>query len=372
VYPERVRQRLAFLSLCAVWAAVLWGACSSPERSGVGGGVQSGSVASSSASGFVSDGASICGSEYHNALTKYPLLYFVIDRSGSMSDLEGGVSRYEKVRLATLDLVNTLGALVRVGVTLFPSPDAGPGTECLPGEEVFSPKVNPGSAFEDAIDSFPLGGTPIASTLQAVRPKLASQPSPKVVILATDGGPNCNSQLSCDASQCMINIAGECPPSTNCCAPPEGLVENCLDHQATAAAIDALVAEGTNVYVIGIPGSELFGTVLDQMAVHGGVPVSGMPEYYYRVDDLDGLADVFKEIARELVSCTFDLADPPEDQGLTNVYFDGEVVFLDPVDGWTWVDADTVELVGAACETLKSGAVEQVQIVSGCPSVAPQ
>jgi hypothetical protein len=356
--------------LAATWFGVLYAACHRGDPEGTGGS-DADSANATTTTGFSSDGADICGNEYHDALSKYPLIYFVLDRSGSMSDLEDGVTRYEKVRLATLELVDSLGALVRVGLTLYPSPNAGLGSECLAGEEVYSPKVNPGSQFENALDVEPIGGTPTAATLQAVRPHLSNQPAPKVVILATDGAPNCNSALTCGADSCIVNIAGQCPIA-NCCEPPEGVVENCLDYAATLDAIDALVAEGTNVYVVGIPGSELFGTALNGMALHGNVPLTNADQYYYKVDDLDGLAEVFKGIARELVSCTFDLTDPPEEQGLTNVYFDGNVVYLDPENGWTWVDGDTVELVGAACESLKDGQVEQVQIVSGCPTETPK
>ncbi len=363
------RVRVALLLSAGAWAAALHGACGSRETDGGGG--RAAVAAATTGTGFVSDGAHICGNEFHDALTKYPLIYLVLDRSGSMQAVEDGATRYEKVRLATLDFVDTLGALVRVGVTIFPAEAAGPGSECLAGTEVYSPKVDPGAAFAAAIDTDPWGGTPTAATLQYVRPKLASQPAPKVVILATDGGPNCNSSATCTAAECVVNLAGECPAGVNCCQPPDGFVENCLDRVPTLDAIEALAAEGTPVYVVGIPGSQPFATVLNQMALAGGVPLAGAAQYYYRVDDLDGLAEVFKGIASDLVSCTFDLTDAPAEQGLTNVYVNGEVLVQDPVNGWVWLDADTIELVGAACDQLKSGAVEQVQIVSGCPTETP-
>jgi hypothetical protein len=359
------------LLACAGWGGVLYGACGSRERPGNETGASSATVGATTG-GFVSDGAHLCGNELHDALTEHPLIYLVIDRSGSMLALDEGETRYEKVRLATLELVDSLGALVRVGLTVFPAPEADQGNECLPGKEVFAPEVNPGAGFEDAIDQDPFGGTPIAATLQALRPKLMAEAQPRVILLATDGGPNCNAGASCGPSECIINIEGECPPNENCCEPPEGLVENCLDRQPTVDAIIALENEGTPVYVIGIPGSELFSVVLDQMALYGGVPLENQPQYYYRVDDLDQLGQTFKDIARELVSCTFDLADPPATQGLTNVYLDDQVVPLDPENGWVWVDEDTVELVGAACEALKDGQIESVQIVSGCPTETPQ
>lgn len=367
----RTAGRLAFLLFTVGWGAFLYGACSKRERPG-GMRSQSDTVSASTSSGFVSDGANICGNEFHDAQTTYPLIYFVLDRSGSMLEVDDGVTRYEKVRTATLDMVNSLGALVRVGLTLFPSPDAGAGSECLAGEEVFPPTVHPGSNFDNVLDLAPLGGTPIAATLEYVRPRLLEHPQPRVVILATDGGPNCNESTTCTAANCIINIAGECPAGENCCEPPEGTWGNCLDRLPTLEAIQAIADEGTPVYVVGIPGSEFFASVLNQMALYGGVPVEDAVQYYYRVDDLDALGAVFKGIASELVSCEFDLSDPPETQDLTNVYFDGEVVVQDPEQGWIWVDGDTIELVGAACASLKDGQVVEVQIVSGCPTVTPQ
>ncbi len=366
----RIAGRLAFLLMTACWGGVLYGACSKHERKDHTN--PRTTTAASTTSGFVGDGANICGNEFHDALTTYPLIYLVLDRSGSMLDLDDGVTRYEKVRLATLDLVNSLGALVRVGLTLFPSPDAGMGTECMAGEEVFPPTVAPGSSFDNALDTAPLGGTPIAATLENVRPLLLQHPQPRVVILATDGGPNCNADATCPASNCIINIVGECPANTNCCEPPEGTWQNCLDRLPTLEAIQAIADEGTPVYVVGIPGSEFFAGVLNQMALWGGVPVEGEAQYYYRVDDLDSLGEVFKGIASKLVSCEFDLTDPPEQPDQTNVYFDGEVVPQDPQDGWIWADEDTIWLTGAACAALKDGQVVEVQIVSGCPTVTPQ
>lgn len=365
----RIAGRLAVVLMTVGWGGVLYGACSKHERKDSPS--RPTSTASSTTGGFTTDGANICGNEFHDALTTYPLIYLVLDRSGSMLDLDDGVTRYEKVRIATLDLVSSLGALVRVGLTLFPSPDAGAGTECMGGVEVYPPTVNPGSNFDNALDTQPLGGTPVAATLQNIRPLLLQHPQPRVVILATDGGPNCNN-IECDEANCIPNIVGDCPLAGNCCEPPNGTWQNCLDRLPTLDAIQAIVDEGTPVYVVGIPGSEFFASVLNQMALWGSVPVEGQAQYYYRVDDLDSLGEVFKGIASELVSCEFDLSDPPETQDQTNVYFDGEVVPLDPENGWVWVDEDTIELVGGACATLKDGQVVEVQIVSGCPTVTPK
>ncbi|HTJ82776.1 MAG TPA: vWA domain-containing protein [Polyangiaceae bacterium] len=372
--PGSGSRRMLHLALGFAISALFAACVSSRERpegttTGADGGASGGTT-----SGFQGTaGGDVCGNEEHTALTTYPLLYFVFDRSGSMADLDGNETRYARVRDAALDMTDSLGALVRVGATVFPSLDATATDACLPGEEVYSPKIDPGPVFASSIDVEPGGGTPTAATLRDLLPKLSSAADPKVVILATDGAPNCDADTTCGSDTCMVNVLGECPSDAgNCCEPPAGTWENCIDRLPTLQAILDLKEAGVNVYVIGIPGSELFETVLDQMALAGGVPQSGQSTYYYRVDDLGTLGDVFKGIASALVSCKFDLEDPPSDPGLTNVYFDNQVVVQDPSDGWVWVDGDTIELVGEACDTLKSGAVKNVRFVSGCPTVMPE
>jgi hypothetical protein len=196
-------------------------------------------------------------------------------------------------------------------------------------------------------------------------------PGKTVVVLATDGGPNCNADASCDASECMANIEGLCSPETNCCA-PGGLSgpEDCVDSDETVAAIESLADAGIKVYVIGMPGSQLYGNVLDRMAIAGGAAKFSSP-YYERVDDLANISAVLSSIATLVVSCDFFVPDEPPAPNKTNVYLDGTVLPRDPENGWTWKDATTVELHGKACARLKTGEVAEVQIVSGCPTVEP-
>ncbi|NUP08657.1 MAG: VWA domain-containing protein [Polyangiaceae bacterium] len=376
-----MRLGLAFVVSVLSSAAVTWAACGLRERphvDGSGGGSDTGGGATeNTTSGFVSDGASICGSDVHHPVTHPPLVYFVIDRSGSMSelDVDSGDSRYSRVVEAAVTMVDELGALVRAGAAVFPHPDADLEDECPAGVEVYAPKIGAGpNSFENAIDTEPFGGTPIGATLEAVTDKILEEDGPRAVILATDGAPNCNPDTSCGPENCMVNLAGECPPDIENCCDPEvgGTPLNCVDRQATVLAVQTLANAGADVYVVGIPGSEQFSAVLDQMAVVGGVPQEGAETYYYRVDELDTLSELFKSIGASLVSCTYDLEDPPEAPGKTNVYFDGSVVLQDSENGWVWVDEDTIELVGAACQKLKTGKVTEVQIVSGCPTETPK
>jgi hypothetical protein len=287
-------------------------------------------------------------------------------------------TRYDRVHRAAVELVQNLGPLINVGAAVFPL-RATEEEPCRKGGQVFP--VTPGDAYiEDqtagrTTEGFsattrvtPSGGTPTSATLQALTPMLVSLPGKTIVVLATDGGPNCNASVLCSIDECMPNIEGQCDAMTNCCA-PDGLAgpEACIDRANTVAAIAALAAQDIDVYVIGIPGSETYDDVLDRMALAGGVPQFVSP-FYFKVDNLDTLGNVLSKIASVVVSCEFDLIDPPPEEGQTNVYLDQQIVPYNRENGWEWKSSTVIELRGEPCQRLKSGKVKQVQIVSGCPT----
>lgn len=330
------------------------------------------------------DAGGLCGNVFHDLIANAPNIYFVLDASGSMAEaVTARATRYDRVRDAAVDLVSNLGPLINVGAAVFPL-DATDRDACRPGDEVFS--LSPGDPFtgdqasgtttqlfRSKTNVVPLGGTPTAATLRELTPKLTALSGKTIVLLATDGGPNCNPYAACSARECIQNIeVGPCDPIANCCSPsgPSG-PEGCIDRDDSVAAIAELAANGIDIYVIGVPGSEVYGDVLDDMALAGGAPQFVSP-FYYKVDNLDTLSGVLSKIASVVVSCEFDLIDPPEEQGLTNVYIDGQLLSYDAADGWSWKSASVVELRGATCERLKNGKVKQVQIVSGCPTEIAQ
>jgi len=326
------------------------------------------------------DASGFCGNQIHQAIANAPNIYFVLDASGSMAEKDGGSTRFAKVRTAVVGVLRSLGPLINVGLALFPH-DASAEEPCHSGEQVLS--VKPGDAktgedgpttnsFLSATSIDPLGGTPIASTLGLLAPTLTLLNGKTIVVLATDGGPNCNLGAACGISECMANIEGLCAPDINCCDvdAPYG-PQSCLDRGPTLDAVGSLADLGIDVYVIGIPGSETYESMLSQMAIVGGA-ATNTPPFYYRVDDLSTLGQVLGDIAAVVVSCEFDLSDPPDEPGFTNVYLDGELLPFDPDDGWDWKTDSVVELRGDACARLKKGEVAQVQIVSGCPTETPK
>ena len=198
------------------------------------------------------DAQGLCGNQIHESVIDAPNLYFVLDNSGSMAAPSSFGTRYDAVRQASIDLLRKLGVLVNVGAAIFPKESetddcrtGGPVMAVLPGTPPDPVTGKDGSTtkfFASATNSDPFGGTPTAATLEVLKPTLVALPGRTVVLLATDGGPNCNADASCDASGCMTNIEGDCPPEAgNCCAPsgPAGPAM-CVDGDETVSAIAAL------------------------------------------------------------------------------------------------------------------------------------
>jgi hypothetical protein len=333
-----------------------------------------------------------CGYEAIDAQQDPANLYFVIDRSGSMSEKPPGsaVTKYAAVTHAVISLVKNIGWRSRVGLTLFPGAQTGngcgSGTEALPLQpgdpKSFLDNGETGpvaAAMQKLFQVPPKGGTPTGATLAALVPQASTFGKNAYVILATDGAPNCNVGASCDAAHCIVNIEEDnnCPAGTNCCDPavdPQFTPGNCIDRDATLQAVLALAGAGVKTIVIGIPGSEKgpYAELLSLLAVAGGVPRQGDVRYYQAsdVDEIEGLlASIGSQI---LISCDITFAQEPPMPEQVNIYFNDDLVVYDEESGWTWTGPKSIAVHGAACETLLSGSVGQVQVVVGCPTMKPK
>jgi hypothetical protein len=326
-----------------------------------------------------------------------PNLYFAIDASGSMTDNiprgeatytagRGPANRYAALSRAIEALLSRVGHRVNYGATLFPSPDI----DCDAGEEIHalaagddvsfavSGELGPVlRSFMFAIDRrSPRGGTPVARALTGLVPRLGGAGESTYVFLVTDGGPNCNDEARCGVDACIPNIErvsiGEgltCDESINCCDGSLFGPTNCLDVSGSLAAVQALAAVGVRTFVIGIPGSEAYASLLDQLAVAGGSARAESPRYY-RVADAEALAQTVSALGSAVaLGCSIELLEPPPDPALVNLFFDGELVPSDPDEGWTFAGTTRVEVHGAACALLENGDVLQADVIAGCPIV---
>jgi hypothetical protein len=109
--------------------------------------------------------------------------------------------------------------------------------------------------------------------------------------------------------------------------------------------------------------------LLGRLAVAGGTARDGVVSYYPAADTAE-LRQVLYDIGTGVaIKCSIELDQPPDDPGLVNVYFDGEVIAADPDDGWSWGGETTIVVSGEACELLKSGSVLDARAVFGCDTV---
>jgi hypothetical protein len=327
-----------------------------------------------------------CGCIEISFLTDAPNLYFVLDHSGSMLDS----NKWTTVRQVVSNVVQKIGPRAKFGVAIFPDTSGGTNS-CVAGKQVMPLSVGdspagtagPTTNLIIATTNVPAeGGTPTAATFLALAPLLEGFSGKTFAILATDGAPNCDAAASCDVSQCSYNIDNDegCPTggSPNCCDPAlegSGAQGGCVDTGPTVSAVAALKAQNIPTYVIGLPGSEAYASVLDQVATAGGTARASEPLFYnVTTTDAAALEAALSQIAAKITAtCTFPLTPPPQDSAKINVYFDNAVVPKDPVNGWTYDDSSaTLTLVGNACNEVLSGAVLNLRVIGGCPTVAPR
>jgi hypothetical protein len=367
------------------------------------------------------DASGFCGNMIVPIVLDRPNLYFILDASGSMSDSIPGIagSRYSAAVDAIVSVLQAVGHRVSYGAAVFPDDSDPTASSCPAGREVFPTQPGDPASVGTTSQEFgptlfglltalgnhsPSGLTPTAASIEALKGTLLSLKGRTYAFLLTDGAPNCGS-LPCDAASCTPNIEGGCDQAAgvNCCDPALGIYDYrwCLDADPTVAAVQELADSGVHTFVIGLPGTDAYASVLDRVAIAGGTARATEP-FYYPATSSDELSATLQQIGLAVaISCDVPLQAPPPDKELVNVYFDDTIVPFDPQDGWTWVADDggagtgvteapgtdgsvkpdggpsvdaggpagVVRLVGHSCELLKGGGVIQVQVVAGCPSV---
>jgi hypothetical protein len=396
------------------------GAGGGAASTGAGGGAANagagGGAASTGAGGgtvYLDAGDESCGATKAEADVKDVNVLLVIDKSGSMADTPAGFAtdKWTATRTALRAALDPVKGAISFGLELFPFdtagriPIVGCGGACcsMPaGAAAINIAVEPGTtAFQKILGAVasqdPGGATPMAAALKEALAYFSTGDGAKLaggkyVVLATDGAPNCNEGLACDATKCTVNIdaAGKvgAPPcvaaATSCCvAAYSGSPLQCLDDSATGTQIAALKAAGVTTFVIGIPGSESYASVLDAFAVAGGQAAATSPKYF-AVSAAGGaasLTDAFKAITTKLVTaCDLKLKSVPPDPTMLNVRIDNVPVPKATAEGGVEAGADgwaldqstsppTLKLLGATCDKLKQNGANNIQVLFGCPYI---
>jgi hypothetical protein len=304
-----------------------------------------------------------------------------------------GDSKWNGMRTALGAAIDATKGQVAFGLDFFPSSGSAStplanGCELPTGGAPTVP-VASGLATNAAIekvlaDNSPAGSTPTAAALGRALAYFktgagAALPGGHYVLLATDGGPNCDAALTCTAASCTTNMDGNVcgAPTANCCDPkldPQG-PSSCLDDAATVAAVTALANANVKTFVVGIPGSDKYEPTLNAVATAGGEPNPNAPPSFYQVTAAGGvkaLSQVLTNIATGLItSCELVLSADPPDYDQINVVIDGTTIPEGSADGWTLDTTNkppTVVLKGATCKAVETNGAEQLSITFGCPT----
>jgi hypothetical protein len=169
--------------------------------------------------------------------------------------------------------------------------------------------------------------------------------NPKFILMATDGQPNCAASGS--------NSADDTPG-------------------AVMAVANAQTA-GYPTFVVGISApAGAANDALNMMAVAGGYPRSGSPQYYPVTSAAEFVA-VLQTLVGVATTCTFPVPDPPNDmtdRAHIGVVVNGKEIGRDPnhLDGWDYTNTGmtAVQIYGSNCTGIMNGQITDVKIVFKC------
>jgi hypothetical protein len=315
-------------------------------------------------------------------------MMLVIDRSGSMGQSLGGgrgsPAKWELLRDALSSTLPAFQDRIRVGALFFPQDGADTRVSACELANIPSVDIRPAyGAATQVLGVFagtePGGSTPTAAALLRAYNYFVRNPDrarARYLVLATDGGPNCNAALA--AASCVCVGAGGTGPfggGASCRRDADG--RRCLDNERTVREIAELAANpvaSIPTFVIGLADETdpNYAATLTAMAIAGGRPfvsASGAPGYY-NVERAADLTRAFTTIQDTVSRCSFVTPSRPEETGSIAITAAGETVPPDPTrrDGWDWTDRAFGELTffGPACARVIASRATQVQATVRC------
>jgi hypothetical protein len=297
-------------------------------------------------------------------------IMLVIDRSGSMNQSlagggggGGGTSKWRTMRNALATVLPRVDDRVNIGALFYPEEAAESRMAACELANVPSVDLAPGlRATPNVLGYFdttgPGGGTPTAAALLRSFTYYIRNPNPsraRFIVLATDGGPNCNASL--DASSCMCTGGGGGGGMGGGCRSD---ATRCLDDARTIRSIEQLATNPITpmpTYVIGLAGDNevTYAQTLTAMAIAGGRPnrtASGAPTFY-DIRQPEELTAALNTIANNIARCTFIAPSRPRNDSLLSITVNGVTVTRDTtqINGWNWTDRaiGEITLFGNAC-----------------------
>jgi hypothetical protein len=292
-----------------------------------------------------------CGAQKHDTTRTTADVLLVLDTSGSMkTGTSNRSTRYKDVVAALDQVLPQTDDAINWGLELFPRftgslLDDG----CTPGQVDVGIKPHNAKAVAAAYDPkivSPEGNTPTTESVNnAVKALQAlADGNPKYIVLATDGGPNCN---------------------------PDERDNQESDATHAIAAVQASASAGIPVFVVGLSVGSTASATLNKMAEAGGKPLNdpATPKTkYYKADTSDELVTAINAIRGQVVTCVYKLPSPPQVPNNVLVVYDDHRALPSPTT-WGYTDASntSITLYGDDCTKVLDGTYKSVQILYGCP-----
>jgi hypothetical protein len=288
----------------------------------------------------------------------------VLDKSKSMfinywdHDNNNGtptITRWNSLHQVVTSVVNTFDSQINFGANLFPSTEAldvyGPAA-CMTSD---FPEVNvlPNNAaailaaIPGALVVNSYGGTPAATGIQTAYDHLMDLDpnTPRVMILVTDGAANCSQDAQNNNE--LFEVYDDNLPIIVGQAHDDG-----IDTYVVGVDLANMVV---NDGIGGDPNNINPTVVLTAVAQAGGTGV------FINSQDQVELANALTNVVESVKTCTIPLDVPPFFPEFTKVYVDNmlwpHVMDCANQDGWVYTNPngpyDSIELCGAACDSLK-------------------
>ena len=272
----------------------------------------------------------ICDTTTSEFMPVAPNILLILDQSGSMrSD-----GKMTKAKNALDIMADRLATEVRFGLVTFGIQNQG----CNPSRKLPMGTHTAAAIKASYANVFPDGGTPTANALQdsasqrwfSEQNDVLDDVRPKAIVLITDG-----------------------ETSRGCGGGHNGAVQS---------VTTTLQNENVKTYAVGFGSGADIGQ-LNELAQAGGT------NNYYNASDANTLVSVLEMIARDVISCSYVLATPPQDPSKIWVNVNGTQIPREATNGFAYdAAANTVTINGTACTTLQAGdpATTQVEIEFGC------
>jgi hypothetical protein len=306
-----------------------------------------------------------------------PTVYLVVDGSGSMNAVFGGMgTRWQVLREAlvgTNGVVPKLESVVNFGMTIYSNNDP---MMCPAVKEVKPALKN----YQAIMAGYPAmetgGGTPTGEALQKVVDSLPDfstvapdqvVSAPPIIVLATDGEPNgCAAGVICnwvDWANCLGQLLGS-------------LANAAPTYDSTIAAVRAAKAKGIAVWVVSLAdGLNAIPDLQKTANIGAGLADNASPgAMIYSPKNPDELTGTLTKLIGDVVSCDVSL-----DGALVvaracegTVTMNGVPLNCNNDQGWKPVDEKHIQLQGSACEKFKSDPSIVLDASFPCDVVAPQ